>query len=244
MPYQQEPPHERLMRKEKDDTSCLEHGKFSWFKSSLGGLDGTLLPMTLPEEVRGVWNSRKGTISQNVFAACGFDMVFHFVLAGYEGSAPDGTVLERAYKSGFKVPRGRYYLADGGYKVSDQRLLVPFESTRYHIRYSILAQTRFIVCCFVIYNFILLSGDQPLSGETHLLKRETSAGVDADVDAEGEMEDEEDPLGDMGDVGDRARVRFRDAMAESLWMDYLRYLEQEGKDMRGPQEGIFDIFDS
>jgi len=39
-------------------------------------------------------------------------------LAGWEGSAHDGAVLEAAFDAGFKVLTGKYYLADAGYALT------------------------------------------------------------------------------------------------------------------------------
>ncbi|KAL0301402.1 UNVERIFIED_CONTAM: hypothetical protein Sradi_6417000 [Sesamum radiatum] len=50
-------------------------------------------------------------------AACSFDMKFHYVLAGWEGSAPDMRVLNSALTRHRKleVPDGKYYLVDPKY---------------------------------------------------------------------------------------------------------------------------------
>ncbi|KAF3784579.1 hypothetical protein EJ110_NYTH24131 [Nymphaea thermarum] len=47
----------------------------------------------------------------------GLDIRFHYVLAGWEGSATDSRVLYNALEhetDPFVVPEGKYYLADGG----------------------------------------------------------------------------------------------------------------------------------
>ena len=41
-----------------------------------------------------------------------------YILAGWEGSAHDGAVLAAAFDTGFKVPAGKYYLADAGYALT------------------------------------------------------------------------------------------------------------------------------
>ena len=53
---------------------------------------------------------RKG-ITQNVLACCTPDMEFTYVLAGWEGSANDFTVLRDALSrpNGLKVPEGEVY---------------------------------------------------------------------------------------------------------------------------------------
>lgn len=42
------------------------------------------------------YRNRKGVISQNVLAACNFDLEFIYVLSGWEGSAHDSKVLQDA----------------------------------------------------------------------------------------------------------------------------------------------------
>lgn len=69
----------------------------------------------------------------NVLAACTFDLKFCYVLAGWEGSACDATVLQDALRTDLKIPQGKRYLADTGYPYMPG-LLVPFWSTRYHLK--------------------------------------------------------------------------------------------------------------
>jgi len=61
-------------------------------------------------------------------------MLFCFVLAGWEGSAHDALVLNDAIKNkGFRVPEGKYYLADAGYSLSPS-FLTPYRGVRYHLK--------------------------------------------------------------------------------------------------------------
>ncbi|KAL0406448.1 UNVERIFIED_CONTAM: hypothetical protein Slati_3958700 [Sesamum latifolium] len=66
---------------------------------------------------QGPFRNKNGCLSQNVLAACSFDMKFHYVLAGWEGSAPDMRVLNSALTRHRKleVPDGKYYLVDPKY---------------------------------------------------------------------------------------------------------------------------------
>ncbi|XP_056688452.1 uncharacterized protein [Spinacia oleracea] len=58
---------------------------------------------------------------------------FTYVLAGWEGSAHDSKVLGDALRRGFKVPQGKYYMADGGY--GDRKgFMHPFRQVRYHLK--------------------------------------------------------------------------------------------------------------
>ncbi|XP_020424557.1 uncharacterized protein LOC18770058 [Prunus persica] len=55
------------------------------------------------------YRNRHGTISQNILAACTFDLEFIYVLSGWEGSARDSRVLNDALtrRNGLKVPQGQ-----------------------------------------------------------------------------------------------------------------------------------------
>ena len=57
------------------------------------------------------YHNRHGMISQNVLAACNFDLEFMYVLSGWEGSAHDSKVLNDALtrRNGLKVPQGIFF---------------------------------------------------------------------------------------------------------------------------------------
>ncbi|XP_026408094.1 uncharacterized protein LOC113303285 [Papaver somniferum] len=63
---------------------------YPYFKNCVGAIDGTHIPAMVSEEEQPLYRNRKGFISQNVLVACSFDLQFHYVLAGWEGSAHDG----------------------------------------------------------------------------------------------------------------------------------------------------------
>ena len=52
------------------------------------------------------YSNRHGTISQNVLAACNFDLEFIDILSGWEGSTHDSKVLNDALsrRNGLKMP--------------------------------------------------------------------------------------------------------------------------------------------
>ena len=54
------------------------------------------------------YRNRHGIQSQNVLAACNFDLEFIYVLSGWEGSAHDSKVLNDALsrRNGLEVPQG------------------------------------------------------------------------------------------------------------------------------------------
>ena len=96
-------------------------------------LDGTHIPAFVPSHLAQPYRNRKGFLSQNVLAACSFDLIFTYVLAGWEGSAADSTVLADAYSKGLTVPSGKYDLGDAGFALST-KLLTPYRGVRYHLR--------------------------------------------------------------------------------------------------------------
>ena len=104
-----------------------------YFGDCIGALDGTHIPAHIPEARHTVYHNRKNQLSQNVLAACNFDLKFVYVLPGWEGSTVDSHVFENAGANGFVIPEGRYYLGDRGYAKSTL-LLVPYRSTHYHLK--------------------------------------------------------------------------------------------------------------
>lgn len=51
------------------------------------------IPAHVPAKDQSRFRNRKGFLSQNVLAACTFDLQFIFVYPGWEGSAADSRVL-------------------------------------------------------------------------------------------------------------------------------------------------------
>jgi hypothetical protein len=88
----------------------------------------------VPKAEQAAYRGRKHYPSQNVLAAVDFDMKFTYVLAGWEGSAHDATILTDSLTrpDGLHLPAGKFYLADAGYACRPG-ILPPFRSTRYHL---------------------------------------------------------------------------------------------------------------
>lgn len=80
------------------------------FKDCIGAIDGTHIPAMVKGRDVSSYRNRHGKISQNVLAACNFDLEFIYVLSGWEGSAHDSKVLSDALtrRNGLKVPQGMY----------------------------------------------------------------------------------------------------------------------------------------
>ncbi|KAK4420965.1 hypothetical protein Salat_2047000 [Sesamum alatum] len=90
---------------------------YPYFLNCVGAVDGIHFPVTVGVDEQGPFRNKNGFLSQNVLAACSFDMKFHYVLAGWEGSAPDMQVLNSALtrRNKLEVPDGKYYLVDAKY---------------------------------------------------------------------------------------------------------------------------------
>ncbi|KAF7340828.1 putative nuclease HARBI1-like protein [Mycena sanguinolenta] len=79
------------------------------------------------------YRDRHGAITQNVLAACDFDLLFTFVMPDYEGTAADGLLFDHARRNGFALPPGCYYLADAAFPNCDM-LMTPYRGVRYHLK--------------------------------------------------------------------------------------------------------------
>ena len=99
--------------KPRDPTFSTEHAKVKdsrfWphFKGAIGAIDGSHVPVSVPEEQVVNHTCRHGYTSQNVLAICDFDMRFTFVVAGWPGSAHDTRILNHAlakFADQFPVP--------------------------------------------------------------------------------------------------------------------------------------------
>ncbi|GJR17565.1 L10-interacting MYB domain-containing protein-like protein [Tanacetum coccineum] len=81
---------------------------------------------------------RKGYATQNIMAACDFNMCFTFVWAGWEGTAHDTRIFLEALRRpqvNFPRPTGdKYYVVDAGYP-NTKGYLAPYKGNdiRYHI---------------------------------------------------------------------------------------------------------------
>ncbi|CAL2260204.1 unnamed protein product [Prunus armeniaca] len=81
---------------------------YPYFKDCIGAIDGTHIPAIVRGHNVSNYRNRHGNISQNVLAACNFDLEFMYVLSGWEGLAHDSKVLSDALsrRNGLKVPQG------------------------------------------------------------------------------------------------------------------------------------------
>ncbi|KAK6160636.1 hypothetical protein DH2020_004017 [Rehmannia glutinosa] len=108
---------------------------FPYFKANrVGAIDGTIIPAWVPSRKHGTYRSRKGTLAQNVMAACDFNLNFTFVLAGWKGSANDSRKLPHIVSANqtLVTTPGKYYVVDSGY-ANFPGFLSPYHGERYHL---------------------------------------------------------------------------------------------------------------
>ncbi|CAH9109967.1 unnamed protein product [Cuscuta europaea] len=106
---------------------------YPYFKDCIGVIDGLHLPAHVPAKDQSRFRNRKGYLSQNVLAACTFDLQFIFVYPGWEGSAADSRVLRAVLDDPDQnfppIPEGKYYLVDAGY-FNSECFVAPFDGVR------------------------------------------------------------------------------------------------------------------
>ncbi|XP_023900451.1 uncharacterized protein LOC112012297 isoform X2 [Quercus suber] len=109
---------------------------FPYFKDCIGVIDGMQIPAHVPAKDQSRFRNRKGILSQNVLAACTFDLQFIFVYPGWEGSAADSRVLRAVLddpdQNFPQIPEGKYYLVDTGYS-NMEGFLAPYQGVRYQL---------------------------------------------------------------------------------------------------------------
>ncbi len=106
---------------------------FPYFSNCIGALDGTHVPANIRVDNQKPFRSRKGTISQNVLAVVNFNMIFTFIVVGWEGSAHDGRVLNNSLLQDFPLIHGKFYSGDAGNSLT-KYCLTPYRGTRYHLK--------------------------------------------------------------------------------------------------------------
>ncbi len=107
---------------------------FPFFEDAVGAIDGTHILVSPPIGERAAFRDRKGNLSQNVLAACNFDMKFTDLMTGWEGSVADSTLWVEGQRSGaVSIPEGKYVLGDAGFPNCD-KCLTPYRAIRYHLQ--------------------------------------------------------------------------------------------------------------
>lgn len=101
-----------------------------FLKGAVGAIDGSHIHLNCPSSMHVACRNRKGFLSQNCLFCCSFDMFFTYALTGWEGSASNARLWEKA--TGLHIPEGCFLLADAGFPHCE-KLLVPYRGIRYHL---------------------------------------------------------------------------------------------------------------
>ncbi|KAI7939602.1 hypothetical protein MJO29_014338 [Puccinia striiformis f. sp. tritici] len=218
----------------------LQDPKYRPFNKCLGALDGVFIPVTLPSNEQAPYRNRKQFIAQNVLAVVNFDFQFVYLLAGWEGSAHDGTVLADALTKEFSIPEGRFYLADAGYGLQ-KGILTPYRATQYHLKeqaaaglrpenakelynlrhaslrnmHSIHQQVQLIYALAVVWNFLRRHDQIDDDDYLHAEPEESSSRSQAQPEA---------ALPCRTNTEYDTMKKKRDRVAEKLWTQYQSYL--------------------
>lgn len=92
-----------------DETGLEDDPRFyPYFKDCVGVVDCIQIPVMVGVDEQGPFRNSNGLLTQNVLVASSFDLRFHYVLAGWEGSASDQQVLNAALtrRNKLQVPQG------------------------------------------------------------------------------------------------------------------------------------------
>ncbi|XP_028783182.1 uncharacterized protein LOC114739297 isoform X2 [Neltuma alba] len=117
---------------------------YPYFKDCVGAVDGIHMPVMVGVDEHGPFRNKNGLLSQHVLAACSFDLKFHYVLAGWEGSASDLQVFNSTItrRNRLQVPEeisegyhdtGKFYLVDDKYP-NVPGFVAPYSDIPYHSR--------------------------------------------------------------------------------------------------------------
>ncbi|KAL0534207.1 hypothetical protein IC582_028495 [Cucumis melo] len=110
---------------------------YPFFKDCIGASDGTHVVASILQNEQISFPGNKTNTTWNIMCVCSFDMLFTYVMSGWEGSANDSRILLECIKNPEnKFPmskRDQYYLVDLGYS-NMPGFLAPFRGQRYHLR--------------------------------------------------------------------------------------------------------------
>jgi hypothetical protein len=88
-------------------------------------MDGSHINAAPDARHQAIFQNCKGFVSQNYLFACNFDMLFIYVLMGWERSATDAQIYQDTCSKGLKVSDGRYFLGDAGFPLYPE-ILIPY----------------------------------------------------------------------------------------------------------------------
>ncbi|KAL0005297.1 hypothetical protein SO802_012858 [Lithocarpus litseifolius] len=203
----------------------------------VGAINGTHIRVKVSVIDAPRYRGRKEYTTQNVLAACDFDMRFTYVLPGWEGTASNSRIIKKALSREDKliIPRGKYYLVDAGF-MQRSGLMAPYRGVRYHLkeysargpenaeeifnhRHSSLRNvierrfvdtvTEIILACCILHNYLMgVDPDERLNVE-----------VDQDI-SNGDIYNEARNSTNDSDADARRGAILRISIATRMWNDY------------------------
>ncbi|KAK1615313.1 hypothetical protein QYE76_020830 [Lolium multiflorum] len=105
---------------------------FPYFRDCIGTIDGTHVTAKVPRSMSAAFRGRKHYTSQNVLAAVDFDMRFTYVLAGWEGSTHDASILADSLSrpDGLQIPDASNAMDRGNKGKTDLFNFIPHPPSR------------------------------------------------------------------------------------------------------------------
>jgi DDE superfamily endonuclease len=120
--------------REEMDVSMEAFGRNNQIKKVIGAIDGTYVPISVPDEQRPAYTNRKSFTSMTLQAICDHRMLFLDCFAGYPSSAHDLRVFRNSdiyqdiMENSFAIfPDGEKILGDGAYPV-ETWLMSPYKN--------------------------------------------------------------------------------------------------------------------
>ncbi len=120
---------------------------FPYFRHCHGGVDCSHIDSWVLEGDAACYQNRKGSLSQNILAACDFALYFLYILSRWEGSTSDSAIFDYACQKDFRLPPGQYYLADAGFPLCDL-LMTPYHGICYHLKEWGCSNQWLVYCIF------------------------------------------------------------------------------------------------
>ncbi|KAI9101560.1 hypothetical protein K1719_023804 [Acacia pycnantha] len=213
---------------------------YPYFKDCVGAVDGIHMPVMVGVDEHGPFRDKNGLLSQHVLAACSFDLKFHYVLAGWEGSASDIQVLNSAItrRNKLQVPEGKYYLVDDKYP-NVLGFIAPYSNRAFEVlkaRFPILmavppyplqTQVKLVVAACALHNYIRT--EKPDDWLFKMYEENVSVQMEESLPPIEVEQPESDidmqPLEDTFDAEQlEVATRLRDSIAAEMWNNYIHSL--------------------
>ncbi|BBN70465.1 transposable element gene [Prunus dulcis] len=197
---------------------------YPYFQDCVGVIGGMHIPAHVPAKDQSRFRNKKGVLSQNVLAACTFDLQFIFIYPGWEGSAAGSRVLKAVLDDPHQnfpcIPEGKYYLVDSGY-ANMKGFIAPFQGTRFPIlklapQYAVHIQRDIVIAACVLHNYI-----RRMSEKDWLFFDAEKITMDElpDLDENPDMEL-------VASLQEHVAFSLRESIAAEMWNDFINRWDQ------------------